>query len=195
VNDYLKEFRSIYHTDHPTINHNSLLRQIRPKDWGSIRETLIFKYSFAIPDDNIIQMLARLSPLIEIGAGTSYWAKLITEAGGDIIAFDTKKENRWTESYFDVQNGSCEHIKKHKDRTLFLCWSPYWNDMDIQCLKLYEGQTVIYVGEGQHGCTGTNEFFEYLDEHFKEIDWFSLPQWPGMHDGLSIWKRTEESNE
>src|SRR3954447_23075729 len=44
------------------------------------------KYAWAVPNEEAIDVLVEHSPLIEVGAGRGYWARLAAEAGADIIA-------------------------------------------------------------------------------------------------------------
>ena len=46
------------------------------------------RYSYVLPQPHLIALLAFYSPLIELGAGTAYWAYLLELAGADIIAYD-----------------------------------------------------------------------------------------------------------
>jgi hypothetical protein len=96
-----------------------------------------------------IQTLVEHSPIVEIGAGTGYWARLATEAGADIVAYDSrppvagrKKVVAWAEetgTYFPVRRGGPGMVRFHQDRTLFLCWPPHGHDMAIDSLRRYEG--------------------------------------------------------
>src|SRR6202050_3520431 len=46
------------------------------------------RYSYVFPDDRSLTALAALGPLVEIGAGTGYWAFRLRALGVDIVAFD-----------------------------------------------------------------------------------------------------------
>ena len=45
---------------------------------------------FAVPSQEALDVVAKCSPLIEVGAGTGYWAALLQKAGADIIAYDAE---------------------------------------------------------------------------------------------------------
>ena len=156
------------------------------------RDDCICEFGFAIPTEEAIEALVRMSPLIEIGAGTGYWAKLITLNGGDIRAFD---DWSWDGTlslrfgkHFLVQKGGVERISQHRDRTLFLCWPPYHTDMAEQCLSAYKGELIAYIGEPAEGCCATDAFFDQLHYDW-ELTEIELPQWWGIHDALFIGKR------
>lgn len=155
-----------------------------------VRDSLVKKYSWAIPNQEAIDYLVSLSPIVEMGAGTGYWAYLITQAGGDIIAFDkqphynSQAANQWTE----VLQGECTRLKstlvRYPDRTLFLCWAPYNNLFAYRCLKTYKGNKLVVVGEGWGGCTANDKFFSLLHKEWEVDKEIEIPQYYGIHDYL-----------
>lgn len=158
-----------------------------------LRQEAVQKYSWAIPNQEAIDYLVKLSPLVEIGAGGGYWAHLISQAGGDIICFDRQPKHR-ENSWFDVKKGNASNVKEHKNRTLFLCWPPYKSPMAFNCLSNYKGNHLVYVGEPAGMAAGDDKFFRSLESYWKEIDYISIPRWYGMDDGLFVYKRISSSN-
>ena len=156
-----------------------------------LREHFTKYYAWGIPDERVLKEIAKHSPIVEIGAGTGYWANQLKRHGVDIVAFDSqveKKGPRW----FKVKRGDTTAVNSHQDRTLFLCWPPYKTSMAYQSLKNYKGSTVIYVGEPD-GCTGDEKFRNLLMSRFIEIKALPLPKWPGLHDCCFIYKRRSRS--
>ena len=159
-------------------------------------------WAWAVPDEAAIQTLVEHSPIVEIGAGTGYWARLAAEAGADIVAYDSrppvagrKKVVAWAEetgTYFPVRRGGPGMVRFHQDRTLFLCWPPHGHDMAIDSLRRYEGGTVLYVGE-YGGCTGNNSFHEALEQDWALARVVPIPQWHCFHDRMFILKRKGQS--
>ena len=156
-----------------------------------IRNNLCKQFAWAIPNAEAIQALAKLGPIVEIGAGTGYWASLIAAVGGDIVAYDAKPyHNYWCGgTYHPILTGGPEMAQKHSNRTLLLCWPPYDEAMAADALLAYEGRTVAYVGEGCGGCTGDYEFHGLLETLYNDEATIAIPQWGGLHDDLSIWRR------
>lgn len=162
-----------------------------------IRKEMSVRYAWAVPTQELIERIVRESPIIEIGAGAGYWAHLIEQAGGNIIAFDERPvpdpENIWCSqaerSWFKVERGGPEQAGDHPDRTLFLCWPPYATPMAYDCLSAYKGDILIFVGEGSEGCTGDGVFWEELDTNWNKVDSLSIPQWSGLHDDMKVYKR------
>jgi hypothetical protein len=158
-----------------------------------VRQELVIKYSWAIPNNNAIQEITKYSPLVEIGAGTGYWGYLINKSGGKILCFDKYvNENPYGHQiqYLPVHNGAEEVLEKlHHSINLFLCWPPYDNDMAINSLLSFKGKYLIYIGESYNGCTASDKFFEELDKYWVIIHDILIPQWDGLHDYLYIYKR------
>lgn len=158
------------------------------------RKSLTSEYSWAIPNEKAIAKIASFSPIIEIGAGTGYWASLIAEAGGDIRAFDLNPpgvgagKNDWHSTkamHFPVEVGGAEKIQEFPARTLFLCWPPHAEDLVTQCLNVYRKDMFVYVGEVE-ACTGWDE---RLGSEWKVVEEIDIPQYEGIHDYLMVFKR------
>jgi hypothetical protein len=155
------------------------------------RSKLCQEYSWAIPDDEALDIIAKYGPIVEIGAGGGYWAHLLRERGVDVLAYDCcPGSNLWVKrSWAAVRVGGPEKAAKLPQRTLFLCWPPYDEPMAAECLKAYRGNKVIYIGEDGWGCTGDQEFHEILGRDWEQIEYHCIPTWDGIHDGLTVYRR------
>lgn len=164
------------------------------------RRKFVDQYSWAIPNDAALNAIAKHSPIIEIGAGMGYWASLLRAIDVDILAYDRDppkpgSKNNWhqnaaeREPWTKVLRGSPSDAARHPERALFLCWPPLGLTMAVNCLRRYRGETVLYIGEEQGGCTGSDAFFQTLSRRFDLSETIEIPQWSGIHDCLQIWKR------
>lgn len=161
--------------------------------WFEARDAFVHEYSWAIPSEAALVVLTRHAPLVELGAGTGFWAKLLRERGVDVEAFDLappggSDPNRYhpgARTWTRVGRGGPEVLRRFQDRTLFLCWPPL-NSLVSACLDVFEGGTLVLVGEGAGGCTG---FDDRLTEQWTEVEQLEIPQWYGLHDYLAVWKR------
>lgn len=173
------------------------------------RFQLVKKYAWAIPSQEALDVMASYAPLVEMGAGTGYWAYLLRQMDVDILAYDLlppdgfewpKEETReqeeaghnWYhrghETWTEVIRSGPRVLRRHKDRTLFLCWPPMSN-FAYRSLQIHESKTVIYIGEGEWGCTADSEFHNALARNYKEVKTVEIPQWDGIHDYLSVYER------
>lgn len=178
---------------------------------SSMREELVRRYSWAIPSEPALRVLAEHAPILEIGAGMGYWAYLLRKRGVDILAYDahppdttfnfyhrreryypidrTFRRNPWA----PILHGRARKAKQlGRGRSLFLCWPPCGTPLAFNALRLYTGQTVIYIGEGGGGCTADDAFHALLARAWHVVDEVSIPQWSGIHDRLWVYRRGEE---
>ena len=157
------------------------------------RQKLVKSHSWAVPTEEAIDAIVRHSPagVVEIGAGSGYWAALIRARGVGVAAYDTHPYENYQVSgeWTHVERGGPLAVVKHPEKSLFLCWPPYDEPMAHTALTRYKGNVVLYVGEGMYGCTGDHAFHKELGLHWKEVEYVSLPQWPGIHDALFIYHR------
>lgn len=49
---------------------------------------VLAQYSEAVPTADAVRRLAALGSIVEVGAGGGYWARLIQDVGGDVLATD-----------------------------------------------------------------------------------------------------------
>lgn len=162
-----------------------------PRD-PAARKQLIWAYSWAIPSTEAIRAIARLSPIVELGAGTGYWGWLLRQAGADVVCLDRNPEAppHWT----TVEHGTPESLSTHPElagRTLLLVWPPLAdgpNCMALEALRHWQGTHLVYVGEWR-GRTASPEFHDALEQHFELEQESLLPRWPGFEDSLRIYCR------
>ena len=186
--EYLDEFNRIVGPDDSSYHNRSIYEG---------RENGIHNYSFAIPTDAALDVISKYAPIIEMGSGSGYWAHLLRQKGVDIMAYDkyppTSVKNPWriTKTWTGVLYGRPPKLKKHTNRSLFICWPPYNTPMGTECLKHYRGRHFIYIGESHYGCTGDDEFHQILEKEWDEIEEVRLPTWPAIHDYLVVYLRKE----
>jgi hypothetical protein len=165
------------------------------------RKELAKKYAWAVPTNSALQLITKYGPIIEMGAGTGYWAHLLREAGCHVWAFDrfppvmSSLDNHWhagASVWTDVREGSVEvlELPYYRGATLFLCWPPYDHPLAYRALQAYQGDRVIYIGEDD-GCTADELFHEVLRKDWNVIDEADppIPQWYGVHDTLQVFER------
>jgi len=184
-NPYLEEVKNYIDFDRSDYLYNSFEK----------RKELTRKYSWSIPSKEAIEEIIKYSPIIECGAGTGYWASLISKMGGDIVAFDLyptsegKNYYAHTNQFYQVKLGSHEKIREYPNHTLMLSWCPYDNDMGYDHINNYSGTSLILIGEEKGGCCGNDKMFELIEDRFYLTKKIPIPQWYGIHDILKIYRR------
>jgi hypothetical protein len=167
------------------------------------RTSLVKQYAWAIPSNQTLVWIRKRflgQEFVEIGAGRGYWAWMLEQVGIPTVAYDEKlvalgEENGYFKdggdrTFHDVMRGGPEAAARHSDKVLFLCWPPYDNDLAVECLRAYQGDTLVYVGEGDGGCCANDDFFRELEEGWDEIDCHDdMIQWSGIHDYLWVYRR------
>lgn len=155
------------------------------------RDACLAQYGFAIPNELALAALAQRSPILEVGAGSGYWAWCLRERGVDVLACDTRDDwpcnerEPWTEVM--LADGRVM-AREHPDRTLLLCW-PSMERWAAEILQAYRGQRVVYIGEGEGGCTGDRAFHRLLSWRWRCVEAIEIPVWLGLHDHMYCYER------
>lgn len=165
---------------------------------GLERSALCARYSWSIPSPGDVTWLAGQldgQGVVEIGAGSGYWAWQLRQAGVDVVAYDPHPpgpENKFNQHrlYTDVLVGDDSAAANHPDRALMLCWPSYEDPFAKQALHAYQGDTVIYIGEGEGGCCADDRFHRILDRDFGEPEYSPWHvNWFGIHCYLRVSRR------
>jgi hypothetical protein len=149
--------------------------------------------AYAIPSPEAIALVTSYSPLVECGAGSGYWAKLLSDAGADIIAFDQEEVvyRQCKGGWFPVELCGLGGLRHLEGRTPLLCWPPDDTDFAYQVAsRVSPGQFLIHIGEDEP--FDYPEFVYFLDllrSSFVKLDELAIPCWYGRHDRLTVYKR------
>jgi hypothetical protein len=172
-----------------------LLDAIGPDAPDDALTNLAQRYSYVFPDHRSLAELGTFGPLVEIGAGTGYWAFRLRALGVDIVAFDEAppdgaRPNRFhatTPTWTAVSTGDHTVLTQYSERALFLCWAPLFSSLG-ECLAFYSGNTVAVIGDGGHRTTRLSG----LNERFTRTVVYpvhALEPMPGVAATLSVWHR------
>lgn len=179
MNEYLREFNELQELD-----------SYRQQMWFGRRRELVEEYSWAVPNDEVIQRIVEFGHIIEMGAGSGYWTNLLRDAGADVEAYDIDPpDDTWTEVVQCSEDESIEYVKLSRADTLLLIWPPYDKSMAQDMLDAFDGSTVIYVGEGSGGCTAGDRFHQTLRESWEREDFIEIPSYDAVHDNCHIYTR------
>jgi len=166
--------RASDHHELPRLRGNPLLEaRARIADLSPenpVVEELRRRYAFGVPTPPALELIAAASPagIVELGAGTGYWARLLHQAGVDVVAYD-----RWpppcpenpffagSEPWYPVLPGDVAVIGRHVDRMLLVVWptrNETWPAGALAHFHAAGGERVVFVGEGPGGRTGDSVF-------------------------------------
>lgn len=169
------------HDQVPSLVGNPLLDQHRRStaqgSGEADRARLVHLYGFAIPTEEALASVAAASPggVVELGAGTGYWARLLHERGVDIVAYDLfpppSPASRWfagVTPWYPVVKGGEAMLQHHGHRTLMLVWPSRNEEWAARATSMYHragGQALVFVGEGPGGRTGDDQFHAMLGHY------------------------------
>ena len=145
------------------------------------------RYSWAVPTDEAINAIKGYDvPVVDFGAGSGYWSKLLADQGVNVVAYDDWSWGRPV-TWFPVQTGGIESLPQHQDRAMLLVWPPH-NSMPLDALRAWDGGLLFYVGE-VFRVNGSVEFFGHLSRGWHLERKISLPNWRGKVDALYVLRR------
>jgi len=131
-------------------------------------ETTMDSYAWAIPDDRALKAVKACAPIVEMGAGAGYWARLLRDEGVEVKAFDkdvggdARAAGVAVEPFTRVEKGGPEVLGDYTESSLLLIYpddleSTAMDEDEVMeeefgCLSLaslaaYKGNTIIHVGE------------------------------------------------
>lgn len=166
------------------------------------RDEFVRTHAWAVPSMQGIEAIKKLvgnDTVLEIASGTGLWARLMQDAGIKVIPTDSYEGYHFTK---DVEKFTNVHIANHrkairdfgyKANALMFCWPPYTDPMAAQALKMFKGNKLIYIGEGDGGCTGDDRFHNFIRRRWEEVDSVDIPQWYGLHDYMRLYIRAGSS--
>jgi len=159
-------------------------------------------FTFAVPCDSVLRYMVENSPnkrIAEIGAGSGYWANLMTRHGADVVANDNNSEGG--ARYFPIVSMDGEkYVRENKgffDRAIFFCWPRgecLGNEtvcMPERTLPQYKGKDLFFVGEVENGCTFDMELWanKNKDKGWTVVTKMQIPNFLGTDDKFIHFRR------
>jgi hypothetical protein len=165
------------------------------------------------------QVLASHAPIVEMGAGTGYWAHQLERRGITTVAFDARppteavgvhpasggghggvgraraEENEFhgdCPAFTNVRKGGPSLLSntRWREHTLLLCYPPKGQPMGAQAVSAFCGRTVIHVGEWG-GDTGDMQLEAQFAAGWQLERRVPLPCWGDTMEDLTVWTRRE----
>jgi hypothetical protein len=165
------------------------------------REVYLQQYGCVRWTEDALQRVRKLSPLIELGAGTGHWQQELTLRGADVLAFDNFSTPSPAAGNINnqavvgkVAHGDESKIDQNRRRTLMLCYPPD-DEFASRCLELYQGKWLVYIGEGRGGVNASPDFFDELEKNWVVHEVLELLPFPQCFERLYILRRRREGTE
>ena len=160
-------------------------------------------FSSHVPSEAALAAICEHGPVVEIGAGSGYWAALLRARGVDVLAFDVlvKEEgggrrglagqtffHQWSE----VVEGGAEALRgpAAAGRALLLTAPESERGAEaerpwaIEALEAFQGGVLLHAGVPGRGLA------TWLPERFRLAASHPLPPWPAAPaPALSVWRR------
>lgn len=173
-------------------------------------------FSWAVPSDDALQLIADASPhgVLDVGAGTGFWASLLAARGVDATACDSLPVGEAFNGHHALPGGGMSPPFCPVDRcsaataaaaagrrTLLLCWPPSetadadappgQQSMAFDALRAFPGTTCVYVGEepATGACAGPRFGEALAHDGWALVKTLPLPRWPGASDSLFIYQQ------
>jgi hypothetical protein len=190
--------------DNPCLELMTMLLAAPPDLWPELdleerRRELASLFSWGVPNARALDILAGRAPLVECGAGMGYWSALLRARSVDVVAYDAAPPGVEANAYHARLRGpwtaieredSVRAARRHRDRTLVLCWPPFDDDLgSYAVLRAYRGDTLVYIGERGEGVTGSVRFHRELALNWSLEEEVLLPNWPRLRDRLLVYRR------
>lgn len=158
-----------------------------------LRDEWVLRFGFAIPCGELIDELAGLAPIVEVGAGTGYMTRLMRNAGIDVIGSDLDCRDYNTHGFmtgcFDEDQINCVQgktmVRRHRERAVFCSWPTLGETWFRQMLRAMTiGQRLIVIHED---ACAEETAWQYLSDCFEPVtDIIAIPAFPHMNDLASV---------
>lgn len=168
-----------------------------------VRSELLKLYSWAVPTREALDCLLEQGPLLEVGAAGGYWARLLRDLGGDVLACDVvpPEKNAWiggtysgaravvAPNWTTVEVADHMLVGDHLGRTVFMSWPA--NRKDVQeVLRKFRPVTVALIVWPLAAIPhDEDDFYPILEAEWEMTRFVELPHWETITDNLSVWRR------
>tara|TARA_Y100001938_G_scaffold9007_1_gene11041 strand:- start:182 stop:784 length:603 start_codon:yes stop_codon:yes gene_type:complete len=129
-------------------------------------------YGFVIPDKQAIEIIKHFTEglsILEIGAGTGLFAKLLQNNDVDITPTDLLPpiytKNWYRRFWTDVESlDAIEAVEKYTDVDALMVVWPHLDEVWCKALQKYKGDKLIYVGD-----SAPDDFHKELEKNWEFV--------------------------
>ena len=193
------------HRQHSTITQwaaDQAVPTLAEMDRTALRREYIAQYGFPIITSTAGRWIAQVAagyPLLEIGAGNGYLASELITHGVDVIPSDPHPPGAEDEHRVDMlpvpgieilPATGTDAMTLHPERDILWSWPDHQANYTHQTLAHFQGRFLLYIGEDQHGNTGSHQFHQILQTDYALKDSLNIPTFPELHDRIVLYERT-----
>ena len=158
-----------------------------------VHYTFAMGFGFGVLDAGAVEVLRPYAPLVEVGAGSGYWAYELESRGIDIIPTEKivdPAEHPWGRVWRTPEELEAQAaVAKYPDRTLLMVWPDHREEWSGKALAAYGGEYFLYAGEVTGGCTGSRRLHSLLDEEWERLTCYEIPRFTRIKDTLGVFRR------
>lgn len=184
--------RLIHPTLGPTLAETWLLntKQAVQHHDSEQRDDFVEKFGYAILNRDTVETLRPYAPILEVAAGTGYWAYELQKHGIDTVPTDPHPEQLWPSApWTTVHHVNGLHaLEKYPEHNLLISW-PDMARWPTHIVRKFRGKYLIYVGEPKNGSTGTDRMFQALADHYTLHHQHVIPTFATSNDRMLIYIR------
>jgi hypothetical protein len=164
------------------------------------RDALASQYAWTITDPDTVAFVAKHAgeSVLDPMAGTGYWSYLLGQLGADVVASDIAPPDTAANHYHKagithVRVAQRDAVRAVTYRcaawTLLLAWPPYDSPLGTDIIRAYQGDRIVYIGEGEGGCCGDDAMFDLLADGWVQVAEHRPVQFGGIHDYVAVYER------
>lgn len=148
-------------------------------------------YAVGVPTPGDLAWMAEvvhgrgLAGVVEVGAGTGYWAWQLEQVGVRAVASDiAPRSTQWVPV---DRMEAAEAAATADGHALLMVWPPADDPMAHDALKAFPGDVLLYVGEPRGDACGDKAFWDLLADDWEPVGvcWKHVT-FTGRHDTLPV---------
>ena len=137
----------------------------------------------------------QLKRVVELNAGIGWLSYWLTKYNVPVFRAIDNKTWKGHEDHLPIitEADSIQYVKKHSGTDLYILSWPYMDDVALHIWQaMKKGQYLLYIGEGDGGCTANDKFHEvtglYEVDDIWEMNRNAVSFW-GIHDKPTLFKK------
>lgn len=129
----------------------------------------------------------------EVGAAPGMLALECNERGLKVSSSDPDPTGangwNWRSPRKMTRCSGQQAVRIHRGKNLLWSWPDYNEPYTATVLRGFDGEFVVYIGEGPGGCTGSDEFHDLLERDFDLTGIREIRNFPSIRDRIHVLRR------